>query len=150
MEPVQPAQPADALLRFIGKAIARAEGYGPAGNIPTDAHNPGDLMLGKRFDITVTHKGQQCTGTINGVTIYPKADPDCDIDDLEDGWGALYREIRLMLTGRSHIYQAGWTITRISEAYTHTDPEAWAATVAEALGVTPETPLNQVQISVSA
>lgn len=137
--------PLESLYRWIGSKIKVAEGYGLPDAIPTDAHNPGDLCLGNRFWAKAIHKGLTFQGSINGVTIFPKADPDCDIEDPKDGFAALYREIRLILSGNSTEYRPDWTILQVGTKWTTTDPEDWAKTVAEGLGVDISTPFNELQ-----
>jgi hypothetical protein len=138
---------ADLLLcQFIADKIAKAEGYGEKDATPTDARNPGDLMLGKRFDTTITHKGVVYTGTIGGITIFPKADRNTTIGDKEDGWASLWREVGDILDGKSIFYHSAMTIQQIADIWTRTDPDAWAKNVADGLSVSLDTKLSAVQI----
>jgi hypothetical protein len=106
-------------IRRIAQAIARAEGYGVPGAIPTVRNNPGNL------------KGP------DGV-IRTYSTP-------EEGWQALYRQVLLMLTGESRYYKPEMTIAEIARTYTG---EArfmdWANNVSLFLGVTPQTRLRDV------
>jgi len=134
------------LVQLIADKIAKAEGYGEKDATPTDARNPGDLMLGKRFSISVTHKGVVYTGTIGGITIFPKADRSTTIGDKEDGWAALWREISNILDGKSIFYHPAMTIQQIADSWTRTDPDAWAKNVADGLNVSLDTKIGEVQI----
>lgn len=113
----------DSLVQAIARAIARAEGFfsGPTA-LPVRANNPGNLKLGDA--------GQ---GTIGGKTIFAT---------IEDGWAALYKQIRLMLTGASAYYHPGMTIAQVAKIYTGGDNAlAWAKNVAISLGVSVQTKL---------
>jgi hypothetical protein len=106
-------------IERIARAIARAEGYGVPGAIPTVRNNPGNI------------KGS------DGV-IKTYATP-------EEGWAALYRQVTMMFTGESRFYNASMTLAEIARIYTG---EArymdWANNVAKFLGVTPQTRLIEV------
>lgn len=121
------------LIVRLAQAISHAEGYGVNNAIPTRAHNPGDLCLGDRFKL----------GTLgHGITVFPKADPNCEIDDPNDGWASLYREVRSILQGKSYVYDADWTIQQIADKWTANDSEPWAKIVASRFDVPVSTPLN--------
>jgi hypothetical protein len=121
----------EATVRRLAQAWAYAEGWfnGSPNSVPRRANNPGDMKLGDRFGL----------GTINGITIFPKADELCSPSDTQDGWASLFREITAILCGKSHIYKPTWTIAQIAEKWTTTLPEAWAQNVSSKLGVTPDT-----------
>lgn len=121
------AAPPDSVVEAIARAIATAEGFFSSSGtaLPQRANNPGDLMLG---DIGF--------GVINGKTIYKTA---------EDGWNALYNQVRLMLTGASAYYNPQMTIREIAVKYTGNDnPVSWAMNVAQSLGVSIETRLGDL------
>lgn len=122
----------DSIVQSIAQAIATAEGsFSSPSALPRRANNPGDLMLG---DIGF--------GTINGKTIYAT---------VEDGWNALYHQVRLMLTGVSAYYTPDMTITQMAEKYTGGDnPLSWAMNVARSLGVSIETKLSDLLGSAAA
>ena len=115
----------DAVISKIADAIAFAEGFYAAGSRPHRNNNPGDL------ERDLISKGSGWDGP---YVIY--ASP-------QDGWDALKRQVRLMFEG-SHIYKPSMTIAEIARHYTATDPEIWARNVAERLGVTVETQLDQI------
>lgn len=101
-------------IKAMGQAIARAEGFYVAGSIPQQAHNPGDLKI------------PGSPNTINGITVF-------DSDDA--GWTALYRQLMLIVTGQSNIYNLDMSIADMARYWTATQSSAWAANVAGALGV---------------
>jgi hypothetical protein len=106
-------------IRRIAQAIARAEGYGVPGAIPTVRNNPGNI------------KGP------DGV-IRTYSTP-------EEGWQALYRQVLLMLTGESRFYKPEMTIAEIARIYTgEAQFMNWARNVSRVLGVTPDTRLRDV------
>jgi len=116
----------DSVVQAIAVAIARAEGFfaGPHA-LPVRANNPGNLKL-----------GDLGRGTIDGKTIFKT---------IEDGWAALYRQIRLMLTGASKYYTPEMTIAQVAEIYTGADNAlAWAKNVAVSLGVSIQTKLSDL------
>ena len=116
----------DSVVQAIAMAIARAEGFfsGPTA-LPVRANNPGNLKL-----------GDAGRGTIGGKTIFAT---------IEDGWNALYRQIRLMLTGASKYYSPEMTIAQVAAIYTGGDNAlAWAKNVAVSLGVSIQTKLGEL------
>jgi hypothetical protein len=104
----------------MARAIARAEGFGVPGAIPTVRHNPGNIrMLSAPFDIAT-------------------------YESDADGWAALYRQVSLMLYGGSRVYSPDMPLSEVARLYTG---EArymdWAWNVARVLGVTPDTPFAE-------
>lgn len=112
----------NAVLR-LAKAISCAEGSNLNWN------NPGDL--------TYAH-GHPTQGVANseGVLIF--------VSDA-DGWEALYHEVDLMLSGRSHIYKLTDTLEQVGAKYSDGDPD-WAKNVGEFLGVPTTTTLQQLSV----
>lgn len=125
-----------AIIVKICQGITKAEGWGVPHTIPTEANNPGDLCLGDRFGLGMLGFAK--------ITVFPKADPAADIEDKEDGYSSLKREVRAILLGKSHVYQADWTIEEIAQKWTATDPDNWSRIVAGHLGVPASTPLNKI------
>lgn len=113
----------DALVR-AAQAIARAEGFYVSGSVPARANNPGDLK-----------NGDVGFGAINGITVYGSVDA---------GWQALYRQLWLIVTGQSAVYNLDMSVREMGARWTATEPDAWAANVAADLGVSASTPLYQV------
>lgn len=112
------------LIPSFAYAIGKAEGFGPVGNIPTRAKNPGDLELG---DIGLGTLGQ-------GITIYPT---------LRQGIEALYRELNLILTNTSKDYNTSMTFSQMAIIWTGNDnPINWAEIVAKSLNVFPDTTIQ--------
>lgn len=107
----------------LATAISVAEGSNP------DWHNPGDL--------TYAH-GHATTGVANkeGVLIFVRP---------QDGWEALYHEVGLMLSGRSHIYKLTDTLEQVGLKYSGGDTN-WSKNVAAYLGVPESTTLQQLSV----
>jgi len=112
-------------IKQLAQAIARAEGFAVPGSIPQQAHNPGDLKVPGWTGPTLG----------SGITVFA---------DDDEGWNALYRQLYLILTGRSSVYNLDMTITDMAHAWTATQADAWAHNVASVLGVTPSAPLWHV------
>jgi hypothetical protein len=116
----------DALIQKIAEGIATAEGYFVAGSRPNRNNNPGDLTLDLGFP---------SIGKDGMFVIFATA---------EDGWNALRRQVSLMLSNQSQIYNSAMSIFDVASRYTTTDVAAWASTVAQYVGVDVSTPLNQI------
>jgi hypothetical protein len=107
-------------VQTFAEAIARAEGSNPAYN------NPGDF----------TAKAIGWTGPTfgEGIAIFPTPD---------EGWNRLYFELWLIQTGRSGVYSLdGDTIATMAHKWTATNPDQWAAAVAQYSGLTVDTTLR--------
>src|SRR6266571_4632113 len=111
------ALPFEPKLNAFARAIARAEGFGLAGAIPTRAHNPGDLVI------------PGWTGASYGAEHISVFDSDTE------GWAQLAHQLWLIRDGQSQQYHLAMTLAEMAAKWTRTEPQAWAATVAEALGV---------------
>jgi hypothetical protein len=113
----------DAKVEQMAAGIAQAEGFYVAGSIPQKAHNPGDLAKGDMGD--------------TGNYIFAKGGVQIIVfltDD--DGWTALKTKIRRMLTNTSKVYNTQMSLSQLAQTYTGGDnPEAWANTLAQNLGV---------------
>ena len=117
------------ILKF-SRAIAKEEGFYVPNSVPQRAHNPGDL----------TDDGDVGFGVIETqgahgakITVYATDD---------DGWRALYRKVRRMLSGASHTYTLDMTIMEVAIKYSG-DP-VWARNVAAALSVDTRTTLAEI------
>jgi hypothetical protein len=108
-----------AKIQQIANAIAAAEGYGPAGNIPTKANNPGDLCLGDVGYGTITSTGGE------KITVFP---------DITTGWNKLYNQIALWISGGSQYYNTSMTWAEIGAVWAGPNTP-WGQNVANALGV---------------
>jgi len=114
----------------ISDGIGDAEGYfnSDPNVIPRMARNPGDICIGDYFDLGVLGEG---------ITIFPGANPESDINNPEDGWAWLRRMIMGWYELKSHIYTPKMTIQVVASHYTTTNQVGWADAVAEKLGVQP-------------
>jgi hypothetical protein len=115
-------EPTDDVKR-VAEAIAKAEGSPPEWN------NPGDLTYADGYP----NRGPQ---NADGVLAFV---------NLSDGWNALYHQVELMLTGKSHVYAPTDTLEEVGRKYSNGDPN-WAINVAEELGVPVTTTLQQLAI----
>lgn len=104
----------------IAQAIAKAEGFGIPGAIPTLANNPGDLTAGDAGSFPTL-------GTMNEEGVIHFA-------NLADGWTRLYVKVTRMLGGQSAVYPLTMTLEQVGLKYSGGDPN-WATNVAAALGV---------------
>lgn len=114
-----------ASVQRVARAIAVAEGYMKqdgtilSGNRSAKANNPGSIMTAEWKLIE-----------------YPTPDA---------GWQALYRQVDLMLSGKSRYYNPSMTISEVARIYTgEASYMNWARNVATVLGVTPDTPIGGV------
>lgn len=108
-------------------AVAKAEGYGVPGAIPTRANNPGDLTKNLGFSDTGDTLGSA------GVVVF---------SSIDDGWGALDRQFTLIQNGES-IHKLTDTILAFAHSYTATEQEIWANNVATELGTDSSATLDQ-------
>jgi hypothetical protein len=115
----------DAITSFAN-AIATAEGFFVSGSRPQRNNNPGDLTV----DTTGTGIGKD-----GAFIVYAT---------ISDGWDALYKQVRLMLTDASAYYNSGMTIRDIASIYTSTEQSSWAANVANALGISIDVPISSL------
>ena len=116
----------DDFTTALANAIAKAEGTAPFAN------NPGSLTAG---DVPAGN----ITGTFNnaGVVI---------IDSIENGWSFLKDKLDNILTGGSSVYSPDMTISEFAQTYTGGDnADGWANSVANSLGVTPDTTLADAE-----
>jgi hypothetical protein len=121
----------------LARAIAKAEGFGIAGALPTRTNNPGDMELGDRG-----------WGTEAAKTVYAKASWDSAFTDKTDGCSALWRECFAILSGSSHNFEPTMTFLQLAQEWTGNDnTSAWAAIVCQELGTTAEMTLETFAIS---
>jgi hypothetical protein len=113
-------------VNAFATAIAYAEGFYVNGSRPQRNHNPGDL-------------------TIDTVGLgVGKDGPFIVYANDADGWTALKRQVQLILTNTSSIYNTDMTIQDMANRYTATDQAAWALNVAGKLGVSPDTKISTI------
>lgn len=120
----------DELILKFSRAIAKEEGFYVPNSVPNRAHNPGDL----------TDDGDVGFGTVETkgphgarITIYATD---------ADGWAALYRKVRRMLSGASQTYTLDLTVMEIGLKWSG-DP-LWSRNVAAALGVDTRATLAEI------
>jgi len=112
-------------IQNFARAIARAEGFGINGAIPTICNNPGNLKL-----------GEPTLGT-SGITIF---------DTPDYGWQRLYKQLALIVNGGSDYYYLDMSIEEMGNTWEADPGNAWARNVADYLAVTPEAKLWQVLV----
>ena len=110
-------------IQAIMQAIGEAEGFGIPGKIPTLANNRGDLVMG---DIGYGTLGSQ------KITVFAT---------VEDGDAELAHQISLWINGTSKYYSQTSTWNQIGTKYSGPGTP-WAANVARALGVDPNSTLG--------
>jgi hypothetical protein len=113
-------------IRRIGEAIATAEGFYVEGSRSQRNNNPGDLT------VDLTHTG---IGMDGPFVVYASA---------VDGFAALYQQISEWLTGTSAHISGGMTLSQAAQIYSPDGWLSWANNVANYLGVSTDTPLNQI------
>lgn len=126
----QPAPPPtgdsyfDSKVALLAAGIARAEGYGPEGNIPTRANNPGDIEAG---DVGYGTLGE-------GITVY---------DSPAAGWLKLYRTVTGWLKGTSKVYFPSDSLRDVARKYVNGplaaesyESQSWAGNVTSVIGGT--------------
>lgn len=117
-----------AAIQLFAEGIALAEGFFVAGSRAARNHNPGNLTK----DITGTAVG------MDGMFVVYTND--------NDGWNALRKQVELILTNASKIYNSEMTLREIGQKYastsTPTDQLNWAINVASKLGIDIDTPVS--------
>jgi hypothetical protein len=115
-----------AQVRRMAEAIAYAEGYYAPGNpIPRRLNNPGDVKIS-----SVPNIGKDQYGHLHFAT-------------PEDGWLALYRQLQLIINGRSSVYTLDMTIEQMGKRWAEANT-AWTTNVSTKLGVPATTTLRSV------
>lgn len=111
-------------VKLMSQGIAIAEGFFVTGSRPQRNNNPGDLT------VDTINAG---IGKDGPFIIYATED---------DGWRALYKQVELIFTNASRIYDSNMSIRQIAQKYTTTDQLAWAENVARTLGISIDTPIS--------
>jgi len=109
-------------------AVAKAEGFGVKGAVPTRYHNPGDIRTFKKG----VHYAGQIGVNRQGYVIF-KND--------KAGFAALEANLLLMAQGQSKYYGRTMTIVSVAKVYA-TGWRTWSKNVAKNLGVPPQTTLK--------
>lgn len=112
-------------LKALGDGIARAEGFGIAGAIPTTHNNPGDVTDGSGNKLS--------------------------FNTVADGFKALYANVLGAFNGTSSYYTPAMTLQQFAETWTGGDQaDSWIATVLSVvnselgLSLTPDNTLQDV------
>lgn len=117
-----------AAIQLFAEGIALAEGFFVTGSRAARNHNPGNLTK----DITGTAVSK------DGMFVVYAND--------NDGWDALRRQVELILTDASSIYNSQMTLRQIGQKYASTstpqDQLNWAINVASKLGIDIDTPVS--------
>lgn len=118
------------IVSTIASTIQQVEGYYP-GSLAYINNNPGNLVLAGQSGAT-QGQGQAAPGL-----------PFAQFPSYQDGLNALYRQINIYAS-------MGLTIAQMMQKYAPgddpvNDPTAYSLTIANALGVTPDTLLTDIQ-----
>lgn len=106
-------------------AIAMAEGANISGAAPDRFNNPGDLSVGDEW-------GQN----VSGYTTLDDGEKLIVFASKEDGWSALYKKIRNIAAGTSHVYPLSFTWSQMGQRYAG-NSISWTTNVTNYLGVSP-------------
>lgn len=118
----------EAVVSKISDAIANAEGFFVKGSKPARNNNPGNL-----------------TSNIGGAPAAVGKDGMFNVYlTPADGWSALNAQVRLMLNGKSKIYNPEMTIHQVAQKYTTTEQSIWASNVARHMGIPTTTRLSEI------
>ena len=113
----------------LAAAIARAEGYGRKGAIPTRFCNPGDILAHTAHDypgqIGISRKGHYAIFKNDAA-----------------GWAALRHQIDKIILGESKNYTVNMTLRQIGKRYATSS--LWYKNVSRFLDVKPDTKLWEV------
>jgi hypothetical protein len=112
----------------LAKAIAKAEGFGRKGKIPTRYHNAGDLKAVRGFK----YEGQVGIGKGRHVIFATDA----------DGWKALNRQIEMIAEGLSQHYSVDMTLQQMAKKYAG-NWRVFAKNLSHSLGVPQSTTLAE-------
>jgi hypothetical protein len=119
-------------LMRVAQAIAKREGFGVAGTVPTRLNNPGDLTYAEQHN-ALPHGVTGRDGKLRVYAAFPSP---------MDGWLALYNQIRLD-AGRGLSLRA--FIKKYAPAADDNDPNSYLAFVMRFIGCqNPETKLAEL------
>jgi hypothetical protein len=114
--------------QVLARAIAKAEGFGVKGALPTRLHNPGDIRASRGV-----HYPGQVGLNRHGYVIFK--------NDAA-GFAALENLLDKIVTGESRFYTVNTTLQQMAKRYA-TSP-TWVRNVAKSLKVTPGTFLFEI------
>ena len=127
----------EASITAVAEAIARTEGYYARGghegrSLLFRLNNPGGLKK------PALNAEALPTWEDTGLVVFPTKDM---------GWAALRHQVRLMLTGRSRIYDTSDSLVHVGLKYADGDSN-WGPNVAGHLGVSPAASLADLLLPV--
>lgn len=115
-------------MEALAGAIAKAEGFGVHGTIPTRLHNPGDIRS------TMRHAYPGQVGLDKHGHVIFKSD--------RAGWAALREQIEKIVSGESKHYSVNMTLRQLARRYA-TSP-TWVRNVSGVLHTKPDAELWEV------
>ena len=115
-------------VQTLAEAIAKAEGFGKRGALPTRLKNPGDLKAVKGYK----YPGEAGIGKGGHIRFRSE----------DEGWAALRHQIEKIVAGASR-YSVNMTLREISRGYAG-NHKVWAKNVAHNLGVPQDTSLWEI------
>ena len=115
-------------VQVLASAIAKAEGFGKAGTIPSRYRNPGDLKVGRGYK----YPGQISVGKGGHVIFRNNA----------AGWAALEHQLNKVIDGTSRC-TVNMTLREFGKKYAG-NWRVWSKNVAHNLGVEPSTTLWEI------
>ena len=116
-------------VHTLAEAIAKAEGWGKKGALPTRYRNPGDLKVVKGY----VYPGQISIGKGGHTKFRTDA----------DGWAALEHQLDKIVAGESKRYDVNMTLEEFSRKYAG-NHRIWLKNVTHNLGVEPTVYLFEV------
>jgi len=118
-------------INVLADGIAFAEGFYVEGSRADRNNNPGNITI----DLTGKSIGRD-----GMFIVYATA---------EDGWEALKKQVSMILTNASHIYNSEMTIAEIAARYTTTQQMEWARNVASRVGISVDTKVSTLLTTVT-
>lgn len=128
---IQAKEDRSKVIKKLADAIAYFEGFFLYKSLPRRLNNPGALVYVGQKNSVRDESGFACFLT------------------AEDGWNALYRQLDLILSGKTRYYLPDMTIQEFVDVWASTSPEIerinYARYIADKFGVEVDTPLNQLK-----
>lgn len=116
-------------VHTLAQAIAKAEGYGQKGALPTRLRNPGDLKVVRNY----RYPGMVKVGKGGHAQFRTEA----------DGWAALEKQLDKIVADESKRYSVNMTLQEVGKRYA-ANSRVWTKNVAHNLGMPPDTYLWEV------
>lgn len=113
-------------VETMARAIMDFEGWGE-GSVSQRNNNPGNIKFaGQKGAIGKDSQGHAI------------------FDSFESGWNALISQLHLMFSGMSRVYNPSMTLREVFSKYAEANSEQYAQFVAQRLGVTANTRLEEL------